>query len=52
MTRTLRRLLSLTRHAATPGPHCRACLDQQVREELASLAHAQDVDALVTARRN
>ncbi len=46
MTDTIRRLLSLTRHALAPGPLCQSCLDREIREELASLSHAQDIDAL------
>ena len=38
----VRALLSLTRHADDPGPLCRHCLHQQIREELSSLSRAQD----------
>ncbi len=46
MNRTLRALLSLTRHASAPGGLCMACHDQAIREELASLAHAADVEEI------
>lgn len=42
LSQCLQRLLALTQYASPPGPLCRDCLDQDLREELASLARSQD----------
>ncbi len=45
----VRALLGLTRHADEPAPRCRDCLDQQIREELASLSRTQDIERYLAA---
>ena len=49
MPNAIRALLALTRHATASPPAndlCTACLPGDVREELASLSHMQDIEEL------
>lgn len=46
----LRALLRLTRHADEPAALCRHCLHQQIREELASISRAQDLERCATEK--
>ncbi|MEM6824377.1 MAG: hypothetical protein AAF566_04635 [Pseudomonadota bacterium] len=52
MRSMLRRALSLTRHASVPDALCQDCQERAVREELASLAHAQDLEVLAAQKRH
>lgn len=51
MPHAIKALLALTRHAA-PGPTgkdlCTACLPADIRAELASLSHAEDLEDLAS----
>lgn len=51
MPQAIKAMLALTRHAtAAPSAKdlCTACLPADIRDELASLSHAQDVDELAS----
>ena len=49
LPQVLRGLLRLTRHADDPAPLCRDCLHHQIREELASLSRAADIERMAKA---
>jgi hypothetical protein len=52
LAKSVRALLRLSRHAEGDDVLCHDCLQNQIREELASLSWAQDIDLQALGKTN